>query len=476
MPALRPCKYSTNYQFFCVLAGSVSKHMRVCIVNEFFYPDETGGTGMVLSELTSALRRDYPSVQIDVITSVNLYRDQNAQLDTYEEWEGTRIFRLQTPQAGFRSTRHRLASNAKFGMAALRKLLSLGRYDLVLIGTAPPTLAMAASAYKKLTGTPYLYVVYDLDPDRAVQMGVLPARSPITALLRCWQKTWMHQAAQVVVLGRCMQEYVTRQYGLSDAQVQVIPIGGDHEAIQPLSPQTRFREAQGLDGFVVCYSGNFGRYHDFDTILDAAKCLLGTEPTAKFVLVGGGAQKAHIEQRVRDEDIINVRVLPFVSKKDYSDLLASADVSLVTLEPGMEGLCVPSKFYSILASGRPTVATVSEQSEVARVLAEEGCGLQMVQGDIVGLVGALTFLLHHPEEARRMGYNARRALEEKYTNRHVAAFYHQAMCRATEKESSTAKPFFSPAARVPARSVFHFASPGDGEKSTSPTAATARLE
>jgi len=184
----------------------------------------------------------------------------------------------------------------------------------------------------------------------------------------------------------------------------------------------------------------------------------------QFVLVGGGAQKAHIERRVRDEDITNVRTLPFVPKEDYSDLLASADVSLVTLEPGMEGLCVPSKFYSILASGRPTIATVSAGSEVARVLAEADCGLQVAQGDIVGLVGALSHLLHHPEEAARMGCNARAVLEEKYSNRHVAALYHQAMCRATGHVLSPAKQPLSPT-RIPSNAVLRFASPIDAEKS-----------
>lgn len=439
--------------------------MRVCIVNEFFYPDETGGTGAVLSELAAALRRDHPDVQIDVVTSINLYRDQNAQLDAFEDWQGTRIFRLPTPHAGFRSTRHRLMTNAKFGLAALGKMLRLGRYDLVLIGTAPPILAIVASWYKKLTQTPYLYVVYDLDPDRAVRMGVLSALSPITRILRRCQKSWLRGADQVVVLGRCMREYVMKNYGLSPQQVQVIPIGGDHEAIYPQSMRTRFRAAHGLHGFVVCYSGNFGRYHDFDTVLDAAKILRDTEPSVQFVLVGGGAQKDHVERRVREEAISNVRVLPFVPKEDYNDLLASANVSLVTLEPGMEGLCVPSKFYSILASGRPTIATVSAGSEVARVLAEAACGLQVVQGDTEYLVRAVSHLLHHPEEAARMGCNARAVLEENYTNRHVAALYHQAMCRIVEPALyAEAQP--SLAARMPPNAVFRYASPGDADKST----------
>jgi colanic acid biosynthesis glycosyl transferase WcaI len=409
--------------------------MRVCIVNEFFYPDDTGGTGTVLSDLARTLRQDYGEVEIDVVTSDKLYRDWDVRLPEFTDWDGIRIFRLNTPHPGGLSALPRIAVNTLFGLRALGKLHRLGHYDLLLVGTAPPTVAMAASLYKRLTGTPFLYVVYDLDPDRAVAMKVLSPRNPIVGVLRRLQRGWLRAADRVIVLGRCMQDYVGRAYGLPPKQIEAIPIGADDEAVRPLGKRTRFRAEHGLDGFVLCYTGNFGRYHDFDTLLDAARELRDRQAGVTFVLVGGGAQKDHIVRRIADEGLDNVRLFPFVAKDDYPDLLASADASFVTLEPGMEGLCVPSKFYSILASGRPAVATVSPVCEVARVIAEAGCGVRVDPGDARGLVEALLHLSGSPETAEAMGACARTVLEQHYSNRRVAAQYYRVMRSVVRKDA-----------------------------------------
>lgn len=421
--------------------------MRICIVNEFFYPDSTGGTGTVLSDLVRSLRETYSDVAIDVVTSKNLYRDAGAHLPAWENWNGVNIHRLATPRPNGLSTPLRLGANLLFCLFALGKLARLGRYDLLLVGTAPPMVAMSAQALGWLKATPFVYVVYDLEPDRSVTMKMLAHTHPVARLFRGSQKRWLHAASKVVVLGRCMREYLGQAYDLPEHRVEVIPIGSDPNEIVPAPRDSRFRALHGIRGFVVLYSGNFGRYHDFDTILDAAKALKdqgknkrkkgaqggAAERQAKgvpsaediqFVLVGDGAQKAHIARRIADEKIGNVRLFDFVSKGDYADLLATADVSLVTLEPGMEGLCVPSKFYSILASGRPAVAAVSPRSEVARVIDEAQCGVHLSQGDVGRLVNVLTYLASHPAEVESMGRNARRVLEEKYSTQGLARRYH----------------------------------------------------
>ena len=283
--------------------------------------------------------------------------------------------------------------------------------------------ALAARALNRLKGIPFVYVVYDLEPDRSVTMKMLTPNHPAVRLFRRHQKRWLLSAAKVVVLGQYMGEYVTQTYGLPARHVEVIPIGADPQEIVPGSKQSRFRAEQGLDGFVVLYSGNFGRYHNFDTILDAAKALGETRPDIRFVLVGGGAQKDHIAARITQENLRNVGLFDFFPREAYADLLASADVSLVTLEPGMEGLCVPSKLYSILASGRPVVAAVSARSEVARVIDEAQLGIHLGQGDTEQMVAALTFLADHPAETEQMGRNARQALEDKYALEVLARQY-----------------------------------------------------
>jgi len=414
----------------------MSTDLRICIINEFFWPDNTGGTGTVLSELVQALREQFPQIQIDVITSRNRYRSasegDSALLPAQETWNGVRIQRVNCAVATGKKAVARLIANTQFMAGALLALMRRHRqkpYNMVLVGTAPPTLAVAAKLFRAVTGVPYLYVVYDLDPDRAIVMHVLSAKSPFAYVLRILQKQWLHSAGCVVVLGRCMREYLTRTYALPAHKIAVIPPGSDPNEIVPsVRENSDFRRKHGLsDNFVVCYSGNFGRYHNFDTMLDAAKDLQIELPQVRFVLVGGGAQNNHIRDRVANEKIDNVLVLPFVAREEYPDLLAAANVSLVTLEPGMEGLCVPSKFYSILASGRPVIASMSSVSEVARVLEEENCGIRVDTTDSSGLQNAIRRLVEDPKLGVRMGQNARMALERRFSTACVADAYWDAI-------------------------------------------------
>ncbi len=415
---------------------SVPPPLRVCFLNEFFWPDRTGGTGTVLSELAATLHADHgDSVEIDVITSRNLYRRSSEQnkgpLPEREAWNGVRICRVRAPSAVGKGALSRLTANSRFCLSALRALLRehwRNRYDLVVVGTAPPMLSAVAGIFRLLTRTPYVYIIYDLEPDRAVVLRVLRAGTAATRALHTFQHRWLHDAGKVVVLGRCMREHLVSAYGLPGERVAVIPIGSNPDEIRSLPHSaSRFRQGQGLtDAFVVLYSGNFGRYHDFDAILDAAKAVASSRCKAaqiQFVLVGEGAQRKSVERRVKEEAITNVRLLPFVEASHYPDLLAAANVSLVTLEPGMEGLCVPSKFYSILASGRPVLGLMDARCEAARVIAEENCGLRVDAGDARTLAHALLYLAANPEQCAEMGMRSRAALEARFTSGSVADLY-----------------------------------------------------
>src|SRR3712207_1206737 len=95
--------------------------IRACIVNEFFWPDERGGTGTVLSELARTLRVRHPDLSLDVVTSRNLYRktgDEPNTLAARETWNGVRIFRARVPNSAGLQTLPRLMVNALFGLAA----------------------------------------------------------------------------------------------------------------------------------------------------------------------------------------------------------------------------------------------------------------------------------------------------------------------------------------------------------------------
>ena len=410
--------------------------MRICIINEFFYPDNTGGTGTVLADLAQNLLVVDPNLEIDVLTSRTLYRSEGQTPPTRECWDGIDILRLNTPAPMTASTVKRLAANSVFALAVLWQLLLRKRYDALIVTTAPPPAPFAAQVIRLLKRTPYAYVTYDLEPDRAAALKVLPVTHPVARILRRLQRGWLRSSDEVVALGRCMKATLHSRYGIPLEKISVIPIGHDATRVTPVeSTSTEFRKKHGLRGFVALYSGNFGRYHNFDTILDAAKRMAVTHPDMTVVLVGNGSQRPRIAARIETEAIGNVRLFPFVPREEFSDLQASADVSLVTLEPGMEGLCVPSKFYNILAAGRPTLAIVGPQAEVSLTVEEEKCGIRVDPEDVDGLVDALSAMIESPDELNRMGRNARIALENHYSNALVARQYYGVIKKMTLRHS-----------------------------------------
>jgi colanic acid biosynthesis glycosyl transferase WcaI len=372
--------------------------MRICILSEYFYPDSTGGTGTVLSKLIRHLKDNYDHLEIDVIASRNLFRGEVGTLAAREKWDGVNIFRLKSPPPRKKSIKRRLAANMLFtARTFMRLMMARRKYDVVMVVTAPPTLPLAAKMFSKLTGTPYVYLVYDLYLDMAIAMKMVSPTSPIIRTFRRVQKSWFHGAARTVVLGRCMRDHVASTYRLELDKIGVVPIPSNLDLIVPMPKEsTQFRRDNDLKGFLVLYAGNFAQYQDFDTLLDAAK-MLRHRPEITFAFVGDGAKKDYIASRVSKEKLDNVRMLPFVPEEQLCDMLASADVSLVTLERGIEGLAVPSKFYNIMASGRATVACVPKASEVAHVIAEADCGIQVEQEDAPALAAALERLADDPE-------------------------------------------------------------------------------
>ena len=403
--------------------------MRICLISEYFYPDNGGGTGTVLSNLARHLKDAYGDVEIDVITSRHLYRGDGRKLERTESWDGIEIYRLDTPRPHASNIKKRLLANCRFSWAALRKLLRRGRYDLVLVSTAPPTVPLTARAFLGLTKTPYAYIVYDLFPDVAVALGVLDRESRPAQMLYKAQHGWLHGARKTIVLGRCMADHLNQTYGLSRGRIEVIAVGADAAQVVPASRQSRFRAAHDLKDFVVLWAGNFGHHQNFDAILEAALILKQQGRAINFVFVGDGAKRQYIAERIVADRLDNVRMLPFVPAEEFSDMLASADVSLVALEPGAEGLGVPSKFYNILASGRATVALVAPGSEVAHVLAENDCGVRLDQNGKL-LAATLAELADDPQRVEEMGKNARCALEAKYSMSQVARQFYEVMTEA----------------------------------------------
>ena len=188
------------------------------------------------------------------------------------------------------------------------------------------------------------------------------------------------------------------------------------EAIRPVAAADNpLRREWGLDGkFVVCYSGNMGRVHEFDTILGAAQRLASKAEAIGFLFIGGGAQRRMVEDEVRRRGLPNVQFRPYQDRAGLSFSLGVGDVHLVSQRPEVEGYVFPSKLYGILAAGRPLVFIGDREGEISLLVEREGIGVAVRQGDAAGLADQLLRLAGDAVLREAMGARARALLCERY--------------------------------------------------------------
>ena len=169
---------------------------------------------------------------------------------------------------------------------------------------------------------------------------------------------------------------------VKNERIQVIHNWVDDHALSPIpAHENPLRQAWGLeDKFVVGYSGNLGRVHDIDTILQASVELIDCQIV--FLCIGGGAQYDALKEAIEKRGLTQLfRFMPYQSGTELPYSLSAADVHWVSHRPEFEGLLFPSKFYGIAAVGRGIIAITSRQSELANLVLAYRCGLVIEQGD-----------------------------------------------------------------------------------------------
>jgi len=351
-----------------------------------------------------------------VIASRQRYDAPDAWLAPRETVRGVQVHRVRTTRYGRDNLPGRALDYATFYISAGWRLWRIARAgDVFIAKTDPPLISVVASVVARWRGARLVNWVQDVFPEVAEALGVRALAGPQAGLLRRLRNAGFRSAAANVVLGERMALQLARA-GAPAARIRVIPNWADMEVIRPVAAaENPLRREWGLDGkFVVCYSGNMGRAHEFGTIIGAAECLAGKAEAIQFLFIGGGAQRAMIEGEVRRIGLTNVQFRPYQDRVGLSFSLGVGDVHLVSQRPEVEGYLFPSKLYGILAAGRPVVFIGDPQGEISLLVEREGIGVAVRQGDAAGLADQLVRLAGDAILREAMGARARALLCERY--------------------------------------------------------------
>jgi glycosyltransferase involved in cell wall biosynthesis len=387
--------------------------VRVHFVNRYFYPDDSA-TAQLLADLAFGLAAR--GFEVHVICSRQLYDEAAARLPPAETARRVFVHRIWSTRFGRQRLLGRALDYLTFYLSCFLVLTRrLRRGDIVVAKTDPPLISIVGAASARLKGAILVNWLQDVFPEVAAVLGANPLPAPVNGWLRRRRDASLRAAAVNVVLGVRMRDHLCGR-GVPMEKIRIIPNWAAAERSSPPSTgESALRTRMGYQQkFVIGYSGNLGRAHEYATLLGAAEALREDDQVV-FLMIGGGINMEAFKSAAAERRLANVHFLPYQPRESLSDSLAAADVHVTCLLPALEGLIVPSKFYGILAAARPVIFIGDRDGELARVIRDAGCGMAVETGQSSELAAAIRNLREHPDQCGELGAKSRQLSLQEYS-------------------------------------------------------------
>ncbi len=384
---------------------------QLLVVNRYFYPDRSA-TAQLLTDLVATAVSE--GIATTVLAGRQLYHEPAAALPADEVHLGAKVRRLWATRSGRSSLAGRALDSATFCASAFVALLASARPgDVILAKTDPPLLSVLAFAAARIKGARLVTWCQDLFPEVAAAARISLARGPLGEMLRALRNASLRGAAMNVAVCETMAERLRGQ-GIPAARLCVIHNWADGARVRPLARERNpLRRQWALcDRFVIGYSGNLGRVHDVDTLIELMD-VLGDEPELVFLLIGAGAGYERLRRRAGERGLGNVMLRPYQPAERLGQSLTVPDLHIVSLRPDCEGLVMPCKLYGALAAGRPVISIGAAAGSVARIVRAHDAGLVVAPGEVEKAAAEIRALRADPLRLARLGANARRAYEHR---------------------------------------------------------------
>lgn len=399
----------------------------VVFLNRFYSPD-LSATAQMLSDLAEALSEK--GWNVTVVTSRARYNGPTSDFVANETRKGVRVYRVLSTTFGRGRMLGRTIDYMSYATFAFLKLLTVRRPHVIVAMSDPPFILAVAVIAARVRRAPVFYWAQDVYPTLAAKLGVLNEEGLPFRVLSAIGRRLQRACDLVVGLGPGMTSMLISEGAPPDRTI-FIDNWADEQAIRPIAPEDNwFLGAKNLQGkFVVLYSGNAGRGHTFDALCEVMRRFRDDNRIA-FVFIGGGRKTNELRAYATENELPNTMFLDYVERADLPYTLSAASVSVVTEDPAVAGLLLPSKTYGILASGRPIIFIGAVNSDVANIVRTARCGVVIGHDDPDALEQAFLDLMRDSSLRSEMGKASRLAAENIYSRESATAKWVAELSRA----------------------------------------------
>jgi len=416
--------------------------MHVAFLGINYWPDSTGIAPFTTGRCEYLASRGH---QVTVFTGFPYYPNwripepYRKHLVVDEERNGVTILRSWLYVPAHANAVRRIFHEASFIASSTLRAIARKRKDrpdLLVVTTPPLALCLSALLLSKLWKIPYVQHVPDLQPDAALDLGMLrPGR--LTAVLYKIEQLGYRKAALVSTLTEAMRMKIVSK-GVAPEKVALFSdwARSDLFDVPAHGGGAEFRRSLGLGNeLLVVHAGNMGVKQGLEVILGAAE-RSREDRSMRYLLVGDGSVRQQLEQRAKSLKLDNVSFVPLLPDDRFLDLLAASDICLVTQQKSVADIVFPSKVITLMSSARAVIASASPGSEVARVLMEADAGMLVAPEDPGALLDAIIALRDNPKRRNQLGANGRAFAERFWEKQQTLSVLESNLLRVAGRDAS----------------------------------------
>jgi len=402
-----------------------------------YYPPEQAPIGVMLKELAADLAKN--GHQLTVVTgfpnhpSGKIFPGFKRKLFDITRQDGVKVIRCWLHVSKNKTVFSRFLNFISFGISSFMAVLFFEKPDLLLVVSPPLSNGIIAMLLRDLKRCQYIFNVQDIYPDAAVNAGVVKNPGMI-GFLRKLELLIYEKSLKVTVISEGFKKNLIHK-GAESQKIDIINNWIDSSEIIPKPKENIFARQQGLTGkFVVLYSGTIGVISGAEIMIECAQ-RLSHHPDILFLMVGEGVVKERIRSAASQKGLNNIQFLPFQPREILSEVLSSADITMVTMGKNKGKSSVPSKILGYMAAAKPVLASLDLDSDTARLIDRAQCGICVPAEDAAGLSAAISSLYDDPVRIGKLGRNGREYLL-KYCERKSATAQYQKLMEECVKRKT----------------------------------------
>jgi len=402
------------------------KKYDVLILCQFFYPEHVS-TATLPYEMAEDLVKK--GLTVRVVCGYPNRNDDKGKLPKRENINGIEIRRLNYTQLPKASKIGRLINYFSFMIAVILRWRLLINNKCIIVYSNPPVLPLITAINKKLFKVKYIFVSYDIYPDIALVTKQIKENSFIHRMMSRVNRQMDKTVDKVISLSNDMKDYILKtRKSISADRIEVIPNWYDNNDM----------DAHGSDdiinnelillkekySLIILYSGNMGIAQDMETILKTAKYMKRNKDVL-FIFAGNGQKADKIKEEINESKLSNVRFYDYLLGQDYINILKISDVHIISLVDGITGMAVPSKTYSYMSIGRPLIAIIAENTDIAKDINNYKLGCTLNTNDVDKFANYISYLEENKSEVVKIGNRVVEVFNKKYTRKISTTKYYE---------------------------------------------------